>query len=417
MRVFSIQHDRQGLSEVERISCFTEGLEERLTSHPGVDGALVLSTCNRVEVLVDGDADVASLTAALGEDIVEPPRWDLYLGEAAVHHLFRVACGLNSMVVGEREITGQLRRALADAQEAGHASLALSIAVEEALKTSRRVANDTNIEATGRSVVSKGLSLVGIADWPATRALVVGTGSYAGAVVAALRARGVTSIAVHSASGRADEFAASHDLECADDLVAAMRASDLVITCRGMGPLIFPQHVHAGMRFLDLSLVRDVDRSVEQMDGVRVVDLETIQGAVEEEFHGDTSRALALVDAGVAKTSARLRARVVDPAVTRLRETVMALVADEVDRLPNRPLTHEDAAYALRRLATRMLHVPSSRARHAAESGRTDEYLLAMHELYGIAIDPDPDRIDTGRCPVTLASVDDLTPANRQEAS
>lgn len=416
MRVFSIQHDRQGLSEVERISSHTTGLAEHVLACPAVVGAIVVATCNRVEVLVDGDTDVDALRNRIDAHFDVAPDWDLFIGEAALEHVFNVASGLNSMVLGEREIAGQLRRALTEAQEAGHTSLPLTIAVEEALKTSRQIANRTNLDAAGRSVVSQGLRLVGIDDWHGARVLIVGTGSYAGAVVAALRTRGVQDIVVHSASGRADEFAASHGIGVVQDVFIEMGRADLVITCRGRGPMIFPHHVSAGMRLLDLSIIHDVDREVRAVEGVTLVDLETIQANVEPRYEGDTEVARQLVVAGVARTMARLRARIVDPAVARLREAVMDIVADEMDRLPNRQLTRDDAARALRRLATRLLHVPSTRARLAAEEGRADEYLHAIGELYGIVTTPNPDRIDDGQCPVTLATMDDLE-ANKEQAS
>ncbi|MFD0867268.1 glutamyl-tRNA reductase, partial [Tessaracoccus lubricantis] len=185
MRVFSIQHNRQGLSEVERIAADIDGVVDRLRNVPEITGAVVLSTCNRVEVVLDttGEAAPGHLRAALNEHFDTPPAWDLYLGEAALGHVFRVAAGLDSMVVGEREIAGQLRRALMDAQDLGHTSLPLNIAVEEALKTSRRIARETSLEGAGRSVVSAGLDLIDLPDWSSARVLIVGTGSYAGAVV------------------------------------------------------------------------------------------------------------------------------------------------------------------------------------------------------------------------------------------
>ncbi|MHA6512103.1 glutamyl-tRNA reductase [Tessaracoccus sp. Z1128] len=420
MRVFSIQHDRQGLPEVERVSACVDDVAGRLTSLPEVNGAIVLSTCNRVEILLDttGGASNSHLRAALNAGFDAAPSWDLYLGEAALGHVFRVAAGLDSMVVGEREIAGQLRRALASAQENGSASLPLSIAVDEALKTSRRIAHETALESAGRSVVSVGLDLMGIPDWSEATVTIVGTGSYAGAVVAALRARGVAQLRVHSASGRGSTFADSHDLAHVATLADALTGTDLVVTCRGMGsPVIDVADVRGPQRFLDLSLQRDVAPEVAALVGVRVVDLASIQASIQPCFADDTRRAEALVDAGVADVLTRLRARIVDPAVVGLRQAVMAMVDDEAARLPQRPLTHDDAALALRRLATRLLHVPSTRARLAAERGRTEEYLLAMAELYGIGPEVvDPDAIESQHCPVTHMGVEDLDSAEAREA-
>ncbi|WP_052460088.1 glutamyl-tRNA reductase [Tessaracoccus massiliensis] len=421
MRIFSIQHHRQGLSEVERISADVDGVVDRLRDLPSVTGAVVLSTCNRVEVILDTDdeATPGHLRAALNEHFDTPPAWDLYLGEAALGHVFRVAAGLDSMVVGEREIAGQLRRAMGEAQRLGHTSLPLNIAVDEALKTSRRIARETSLEGAGRSVVSAGLDLIDVPDWRATRILVLGTGAYAGAVVAALRNRGATHITVHSASGRGAQFAESHDIGHVESLADALPSADLVVTCRGRGShAITPADVTSPATFLDLSLKRDVDPEVASLPGVRVVDLATIQESLGHGIAEDTRRAQAIVNEGIAEALTKLRSRVVDPAVVGLRETVMGLVDDEVTRLPNRPLTHEDAALALRRLATRLLHIPSTRAKLAAERGRTDEYLSAMAELYGIGETPgiDADTLEAQSCPVTSLALTDLDSSPTREA-
>ncbi|MFT3889691.1 MAG: glutamyl-tRNA reductase [Arachnia sp.] len=391
----------------------TDDIAERLLADDNVSGAMVLSTCNRVEVLLDTVDDVNNqeLRAILNRPFDGAPNWDLFLGEAALRHLFRVAAGLDSMVVGEREISGQLRRSLTDAQTAGQASLPLSIAVEEALRTSRRIARETSLEGAGRSVVSTGLDLLGVTDWPSTSVLIVGTGAYAGAVVAALRARGATDIAVHSDSGRGATFAAGHGTGHAQRLSEGLARADVVVTCRGHGaPSIHAADITRPALFLDLSLRRDVADDVAAVPGVRIVDLAAVQASVGTGIAQDTRHAERLVARGMSDAMTRLRARVIDPAVVGLRETVMGLVDDEVGRLPHRDLTHDDAALALRRLATRLLHIPSTRARLAAEQGRTDAYLDAMAELYGIGDERaiDPDRLEEQTCPVTNLKVCDL---------
>lgn len=413
MRVFSVQHHRQGLAEVERTAAGAPSIAERMAAHPEVSGVVVLSTCNRVEVLLDttGDVPHTALRTELNSGFDAPPSWDLFLGEAALTHVFRVAAGLEAMVVGEREIAGQLRRAQQDAVQAGRSSLPLNIAVDEALRASRRVARETSLEGNGRSVVSSGLDRFTDLDWAQSSFAVVGTGAYAGAVVAALRARGATKISVHSASGRGAAFAESHGVGHVRSIREALEA-DLVIACRGLGStVVHASDVTAPARFLDLSLQRDIDPEVDSMPGVHVVDLADIQRSVGPAYAEDASRAEEIVAAGVGEALTKLRARIVDPVVAGLRETVMDMVADEVARLPKRDLTHEDAAHALRRLATRLLHIPSSRARVAAEEGRTDAYLLAMAELYGIGDVPvDPNEMETAQCPVTHMRVCDLSP-------
>lgn len=415
LHVFSLQHDRQGLSEVERIASDIDEAVAELRKSSAVAGSVVLNTCNRVEVLLDTDESAsAELRTVLNAQFDTPPAWDLYLGEAALGHLFRVAAGLESMVVGEREIAGQLKRALNDAREAGESTHVLNIAIDDALRTSRRISHETALEGAGRSVVSEGLDLLDVDDWSNLSVLIVGTGAYAGAVVAALRRRGVKRIAVHSASGRGERFAESHDVTHQPDLAAGVDAAYLIVTCRGRGiHVITPQvltEVSGPKIFLDLSLARDVDPEVGQREQTQLIDLARIQEALGNAIDEDTRRARAIVNEGIADTLTKLRVRAVDPAVVGLRESVMALVDDEVARLPKRELTHEDAARALRRLATRLLHVPSTRARLAVEQGRTAEYLSAMEHLYGIGERPaiDADTLEEDVCPVTHLGVSDL---------
>ncbi|NHB83841.1 hypothetical protein G7085_01755 [Tessaracoccus sp. HDW20] len=124
------------------------------------------------------------------------------------------------------------------------------------------MAHETTLESAGRSVVAAGLDLID-ADWPRQAVLVVGTGAYAGAVVAGLRHRGVTRIAVHSESGRAAAFAETHGTDHAPGLAEGLAGVDLVVTCSGQGSHLVPvTDVTAPVTFLDLSLRRDVDPAV-----------------------------------------------------------------------------------------------------------------------------------------------------------
>lgn len=411
LRILSVQHRHHGLVEVERVVDSAEEIAARLRAVPGVESVLPLTTCNRVEFIVDAPQETSEgLVETIAADLDLPPAWDRYDSDDALRHLFRVCAGLESMVVGEREIAGQVRRALGEAQDAGLASPTLSMIVDEALRASRRVARETTLADAGRSVVSVALDLFEPPEWSDVRVLLVGTGAFAGASVAALRARGAHQIRVHSASGRGDAFAGSHLLAVAEDLTEALREVDLVVACRGTGvPAITATHVEPGaeLTILDLSLHSDVAPSVAELAGVEVISLATLQRTLSPRWDPDTTLAQQIVEEGCDALRTRLQARALDPAVVSLREAVLALVNDEVERLPQgRALSQEDAAHALRRLATRLLHVPSSRAKLAAASGRTTEYLSAMAELYGIG--GTDESLDEGECPATGMTVEDL---------
>lgn len=413
LRILSVTHDLHGLTEVQRVSQHTDTLSASLRSTAGVEGLVTLATCNRLEFMIDSPKVPEShLRLRLARELDSQPDWVVHECEDALTHLFRVASGLESMVVGEREITGQLRRALKAAQASGDASGTLTSVINAALHTSRRVSAETRLQESGRSVVSVGLDMTGITDWENQRVLLVGTGSYAGAVVAALRQRGAGTIFVHSSSGRAIGFAERHAITPALDLDSALGRATLVVTCRGSAtPVVTTANLKDATPtvLLDLSLQPDVDPAVASLPGITLLDLTAIQAAISPTWAADSAHAERIVAEGVHEISDRLASRAADPAVASLRAAMLRIVDEEVARLPQgRALTVEDCALALRHLTTKLLHTPSIRARDAAAEGRIADYLAAMEELYGIEIQPDFDVQSHRRCPVTGLSFADL---------
>lgn len=450
LHLYSIHHAEHGIDAVERAARAVPGLGRRLVDdHAEVEGVVVLATCNRVEIYVDAGVSVGLddvVVGALGG--VLPRRKH---ATEVLWHLFEVGAGLDSMVVGEREIAGQLRRALQAAQSEHTATFLLTESIEQALRTSRRVTHLTGLAKTGRSVVGVGLDLLR-RDWAATTVVLAGTGAYAGAVVADLRGRGCGSITVHSARGRADRFAASHSgvRPAGGALAEALSDADVLVTCRGTGvPVLTVEEARAlqaarggrPLEIVDLALAHDVEPGLAELPGVRLLDLATIQRHVPDAAARAVAQAQEIVADGVDELVVRLRGRQLDPAVVALRDAVHDMVEDEVARLPvGRPVTGDEAAHALRRLAARLVHVPSVRARRAAEEGRTHEYLAALAEVYGPASGvrrpvlrnlelgggPDEpvasasvvaaDDLDDGSCPYTGYTLGDLGEPPRLEA-
>ena len=420
LRILAVTHDLHGLTEVQRVSQHADALSASLRHTSGVDGLVTLATCNRLEFIIDSPkVPEAHLRLRLARELDSQPDWSVHEGEDALSHLFRVASGLESMVVGEREIAGQLRRALKTAQESGDASGTLTSVINAALHTSRRVSVETKLQESGRSVVGVGLDMTGIRDWKNQRVLLVGTGSYAGAVVSALRQRGAETIFVHSSSGRATGVAERHAITPAKNLESALSKATLVVTCRGSAtPVVTTAHLKdaAPTVLLDLSLQPDVDPAVATLPGITLLDLAAIQAAISPTWAADSAHAERVVAEGVHEISGRLASRVADPAVASLRAAMLQIVDEEVARLPQgRALTIEDCALALRRLTTKLLHTPSIRARDAAAEGRIADYLAAMEELYGIEIQPDLDTRSHHRCPVTGLSFADLAMTEHTE--
>uniref|UniRef100_UPI0030FA7E7C glutamyl-tRNA reductase n=1 Tax=Cellulosimicrobium funkei TaxID=264251 RepID=UPI0030FA7E7C len=243
-------HHELDLDALERLSTGAHSIGgSAVAACDVITGAVVLATCNRFELYLDVDAPldgtgvqhatehVARMVAdASGVEVAEAlASFRTRAGTEVAEHLFAVASGLDSMVVGEREIAGQVKRALETAHADGVTSSTLELLFQTASRTSKKVSTQTTLGGAGRSVVALGLDLAAaeLPPWPQVRAVLIGTGSYAGASLAALRALGCDDVRVYSQSGRAEEFAAARGVEAVTDLVAALEDADLVVSCSG----------------------------------------------------------------------------------------------------------------------------------------------------------------------------------------
>ena len=401
--LLSADHRLPGLDVVARLGAVAPGMgPDLLAAVPALRGVIVLSTCNRLALLLDADswadtgcpaalhslpgsaahvsdshtpathgsaacaspADAApsglaeTVSAFLAERAgLEPGSLHLshLSGPAAHREMLAIAAGLRSMVVGEAQIAGQVRRAAETAAAEGTLSPELVRVVERASATARRVAHETELSGQGRSVVAVGVDQAAghLPPLEDCRALIVGTGSYAGATVADLRARGLSDIAVYSASNRAEAFAAGHGLRAVPTgaLSQAMSRADLVVTCRGTGGPILTADVVAPVAaervgsvggdgrplvILDLALTRDVDEAVGALPGVVHLDLARVRDAVPEAEAQQVTAARAIVEAEAADFERTLAGRSMDPLITALRSHVGKIVTEEIERL--RPL-------------------------------------------------------------------------------
>ena len=450
IHLLSADHRYQSLDEVARLSRVDNLGPKLMRALPYLRGAVVVRTCNRLAILVDAPSRLAGSDAArassacpgsavsgsvpagstrLGSDAApagsgsapavaddvravlahcaELPLEQVHLRHLAGHQahldLFATAAGLESMVVGEREIAGQLRRAFHAAWEEDTLSCDLGRALEHASRTSRLVATHTGLASSGRSVVAVGLDLAAQALQDAklrplkeAQVVLVGTGAYAGATVTALRELGATKVRVYSRSERAQLFAQGRGIGWVDEagLGQALDAADLVVTCRGLGSPVLTreivQRVKTPLVILDLALQRDVEAAVADLAGISYIDLLSVQRAVPQ-AHGEQVRAAREIVAREVEVFERsLGARSMDPVVRRLRDHVDEVVGEEISRL--RPvdgcISADDATRALRHLAARLIHNPTVMARKAGESGQQDAYLEALQLVLGMDASP-----------------------------
>ena len=400
IHVLSADHRYAPLDDIARLSGATDLGPTLMRSLAQVRGVMVLRTCNRVTIYVDApaSADPGALKDAVERELAHAshaPREDVQLrhlwGRDGLVDLFATASGLESMVIGEREIAGQMRRAARTAWEDGTLSCDLGRAAERASATSRRVATETGLAGAGRSVVAVGLDMAAahLGPWEATRVLIVGTGAYAGATVSVLNALRASDVSVYSTSGRAREFARGRGIGWVDgaDLPTALTRADLVVTCRGLGSPILTRDMAAASGrtvVLDLALMRDTDDSAGSLPNVTLIDLPTIQASVPAADADALNHARAIIDEEVSSFERGLGARSMDPVVRHLRSRVFRIVEEEIDRLGDAPLSTDDAARALRHLAARLIHNPTVLARRAGEESQQERYLEALGVVLGI---------------------------------
>lgn len=406
-------HHNRDLAVLEQLSVGSDKLGATVVANePSVHAAVVLPTCNRFEVYLEAD-DPAVARAAVTRALTELTPLDTdtvdsalvsFESDDAVQHLFSVSTGLESMVVGEREISGQVRRAHADAQAGGHLTPRLDRLFQSALRTSRVVASSTGLGTSGRSVVSVAFDLAdATVAWQGARALIIGTGAVAESSVGVLRGHGAHVAGVFSPSGRADAFGATHGVSpvALKDLSAELGQADIVLACSGGESIVLTPALVAAARvaasqpltIVDLALHRDAAPGVAQLRNVHVVDLTTVGAHAPEESLNSVEAARSIVAHAVARFEAGEDARALDPAVVALREHVFGLLEREVTRI--RPgagadpevIAKADATEAaLRRFARTLLHTPTVRARQHAEAGSEMAYVDAIRALYGIDV-------------------------------
>jgi glutamyl-tRNA reductase len=422
--VVGISHRTAPIAILERVCLTSDGVTKllgalRLADH--VAEALVITTCNRIEVYADvtrfhaGVEDVTALVAQVSGATVDELAPFLYVHyeDQAVQHLFSVACGLDSMVVGESQILGQLRAAhrLAKAEDA--LGGVLDGLVQQALRVGKRAHSETGIDKVGASIVSVGLDHAAIAlaggDGATAltdkRVLIVGAGSMAALAAATLTRRGWTSITVanrttENAERLAEELAVT--VAGFGDLSQSIADADLVVSATGATGIVVPADiVEAALAgrdrplvLLDLALPRDVDPEVVSQPGVTLIDLATLQDELRDAETATEIEAVRRVLAEeVAAHLAWQRSTRVAPTVVALRAKAADVVDVELNRVLGRlpdldARERDEISHALHRVVEKLLHGPTVRVKELAQDGQGERYAAALRELFELGADP-----------------------------
>ncbi len=414
--VVGASHRSAPVDVLEQLAVDTDGagkLRRAAAETEHVNEAVVIATCNRVEVYAEVDrfhGSVDDLTALLVQHAdlsAETVTASLYVhyDEAAVAHLFSVAAGLDSMVVGESQILGQTRAALRAGQDAGAVGTSLNALFQQGLRVGKRAHAETGIDRAGQSLVSVALEDAAEVVGPleGLRVFVLGAGSMATLAATSARRAGAGAIVVSSRTpSAAQRLAHSVGGSAADlaDLATEIAAADLVITCTGATGVVISADTMAQastertagtpLVIIDLALPHDVEPGVAQLPGVTVIGLEALASSV---HNGTAVEDVAAVRAIVAEevtafVAARDAARVA-PTLVALRTMATDVVAAELERLWGRledltPAQRDEVARTVRRVADKLLHEPSVRIKQFAGRSPESSYADALAELFAL---------------------------------
>lgn len=447
--LFGVSHRSAPVSVLEQLSTDESDqvkIIDQVLQSPLVTEAMVLSTCNRVEVYAVVDAFHGGLSA-IGQVLAEHSGMSMsdltkyaYVrySEAAVEHLFAVASGLDSAVIGEQQVLGQVRRAYATAEANHTVGKILHDLAQRALSVGKRVHSETAIDAAGASVVSVALDIAGsrLDGLTGRTAAVVGAGSMGGLSVAHLVRAGVTHIHVVNRSlPRAQRLAenireqgiGAEALSLAH-LSTALAAADVVVSCTGaVRPVVSLADVYHALAasrrdeatqplvLCDLGMPRDVDPAVAGLPGVSVVDMDRVQREPSARAAAtDAEAARRIVAVEVAAYLAGQRMAEVTPTVTALRQRAADVVEGELLRLENRlpgldDTQRDEVARTVRRVVDKLLHAPTVRVKQLASAPGGNSYAEALRELF--ELDPQAvDAVAAGELPLVAPEFDASLP-------
>ncbi|KZS57090.1 glutamyl-tRNA reductase [Mycobacterium ostraviense] len=420
--LFGVSHRSAPVSVLEQLSIDESEqvkIVDRVLQSPLVTEAMVLSTCNRVEVYAVVEAfhgglsvisQVLSEHSGMSMGDLTKHAYVRY-SEAAVEHLFAVASGLDSAVIGEQQVLGQVRRSYAAAEANRTVGRVLHELAQRALSVGKRVHSETGIDAAGASVVAVALGIAErhLGGLEAKTAVVVGAGAMGALSAAHLTRAGIGQIHVLNRSlPRAQRLAGKirgagvpAEVMRLDRLAEALADADVVVSCTGaVSPVVSLADVHHALAharrdeetqplvICDLGMPRDVDPAVAGLPGVWVVDVDRVQH--EPSAHAtaaDVDAARHIVAAEVAAYLVGQRMAEVTPTVTALRQRAADVVEAELLRLENRlpgleRAERDEVARTVRRVVDKLLHAPTVRIKQLASAPGGDSYAEALRELF-----------------------------------
>lgn len=381
-------------------------LVEALIASEHIEEVVVLSTCNRTELYASvtrfhGGLDdlTTQLAGSAGLDVADVGSMcSVYFDEGAVAHTFAVTAGLDSMVVGESQILGQVKLALNQCQALGTVGTVLNALFQQAIRVGKRVQSETAIGSAGRSLITAAYDLLTAqcGELSGRRVLVVGAGSMAALAARTAAGAGAQLTLANRTYVRAERLAESVGGLAVPlaDLGVALSSADVVVTCTGAQDLVLGHNDLVGtpvVGIVDLALPPDVSEDVTSL-GITLVNLDRlVAGQLDAASSAEVEAARELVRLEVKDFLGLRHSAAVAPTVVALRSMASQVVDSEMSRLQGRlpDLTeHEqDEVYrTVRRVVDKLLHQPTVRVQKLAADPEAVDYAAALRELF--ALDP-----------------------------
>ena len=433
-QLIGVNHNSAPLELRERLAISESRLPEAcrdLTAHPGIEEGMILSTCNRVELVTHTANGSADLRGFLHDHFhLTAEELDAHLYEFrekdAVRHIFRVASSLDSMVVGEAQILGQVKEAYATARAVGSVRGQLDQLFTRAFAVAKRVRTETAVGSSSVSIASVAVELAKkiFGTLQGKNVFIVGAGKMSELAARHLMAHGCASIFVsnrtydraiglsHKFNGQAIKF---------DDLYDSCDRADIVITSTGAPHTIFrrehgeqflSRRKNRPMFFIDIAVPRDVSPEMAKLDGIFAYDIDDLQQAVSSHVadrRKEAERAEAIIASEVEKFETRFEDRLstldVVPTIVSLQDHLETIRQAEIDRVRGRmgPLTpdQEMAVEALTRgIINKVMHTPITTLKTAAREAEATTVIDVVRRLFNLrkeSVSPDANRKNEAR--------------------
>jgi glutamyl-tRNA reductase len=412
--LIGVNHNTAPVEVRERLAIPESRLPEackRLGAHPGIEEGMILSTCNRVEVIAhlkNGSVDLRGFLRDYFQ--VDPKDFEKHLYEyreqEAVRHVFRVASSLDSMVVGEPQILGQVKEAYATARAVGTVRAQLDQLLTRAFAVAKRVRTETSVGSSAVSVASVAVELAKkiFGNLHGKQVFLVGAGKMSELAARHLMAHGCASIFVANRTydrairlaqkfnGQAIEFSRLYETCDRGDIVITSTGSPHAIFRREHGEMFLSRRKNRPMFFIDIAVPRDVDPGMNKLDGIFVYDIDDLQQAVSAHVADrkkEAERAEAIINSEVERFQARIHTLDVVPTIVSLQDHLETIRQAEIDRVRGRlgEMTpdQELAVEALTRgIVNKIMHTPISTLKTAARDAEATTVIDLVRRLFNL---------------------------------